>query len=59
VALALGACAILLAWLRHGRAVISGRELLHAPFYVAAKLPLYLGFLWRRQRDWVRTERKP
>jgi cellulose synthase/poly-beta-1,6-N-acetylglucosamine synthase-like glycosyltransferase len=59
VALALGAFAILLAWLRHGRAVISGRELLRAPFYVAAKLPLYLGFLWRRQRDWVRTEREP
>jgi cellulose synthase/poly-beta-1,6-N-acetylglucosamine synthase-like glycosyltransferase len=50
--------AIALAWLGHGRSVVSGRALLGAPLYVAAKLPLYLGFLWRRQRDWVRTERE-
>jgi len=58
LALALVAIAVLLAWLRHGRSVISGRELLRAPLYAAAKLPLYLDFLWRRQRDWVRTDRE-
>jgi cellulose synthase/poly-beta-1,6-N-acetylglucosamine synthase-like glycosyltransferase len=58
LALALAGLAVLLAWLRHGRSVISGRELLRAPLYAVAKLPLYLDFLWRRQRDWVRTDRE-
>lgn len=58
LALGLAAVAVLLAWLAHGRSVISGRELLRAPLYAVAKLPLYRDFLGRRQRDWVRTDRK-
>jgi cellulose synthase/poly-beta-1,6-N-acetylglucosamine synthase-like glycosyltransferase len=53
---ALGA-AILLAWWRHGRAVLSGKELALAFVYVAAKIPLYFRFLFQRQVAWVRSKR--
>jgi hypothetical protein len=32
-------------------------ELLSIPIYVLRKLPIYLDFFRRRQRDWVRAER--
>ena len=53
---ALGA-AILMAWWRHGRAVLSGKELALAAVYVAAKIPLYFRFLFQRQVAWVRSKR--
>jgi hypothetical protein len=28
------------------------------PVYILKKLPIYAGFLWNRQRAWVRTERR-
>jgi len=31
--------------------------LLYAPFYAAKKIPLYLGFLLKRQVEWVRSKR--
>lgn len=46
-----------LAWLKFGRAVVTGRELLMAPVYVLAKLPVYARFLFRRQAEWVRSKR--
>lgn len=46
-----------LAWHTFGRAVVTGRELLLAPVYVLAKLPVYMGFLFRRQAEWVRSRR--
>jgi hypothetical protein len=49
--------AILLAWWRHGRAVLSGKELALAVVYVLAKIPLYFRFLFRRQVAWVRSKR--
>ena len=52
------AVAVLLAWWGWGRSVVSFRELMSVPFYVLAKIPLYLGFLTRRQKEWVRTDRK-
>ena len=52
------ALAVLLAWWGWGRSVVSLRELMSVPFYVLAKIPLYLGFLTRRQKEWVRTDRK-
>lgn len=55
--LALVAIAVLLAWMGWGRAVISLATLLSAPFYVLAKIPLYIRFLTRRQKEWVRTDR--
>lgn len=45
------------AWAKFGRADISGSTLLSVPFYILWKIPLYLGFLLKRQTKWVRTER--
>lgn len=49
--------AVMLAWWRFGRRVISLRQLGHIPFYVLAKLPLYFYFLVKRQSAWVRSKR--
>ena len=46
-----------LAWLRFGRRIVSIGELLGAPLYVLAKLPLYARFFRRGKRDWVRARR--
>lgn len=58
---ALGALLLLMAvsaaWLGWGRSVLPFAALLSVPFYVLAKLPLYLKFLTRRQQEWVRTDR--
>lgn len=49
--------AVLLAWLFHGRHILSFRHLAFAPLYVLAKVPLYLKFIFKRQVDWVRSKR--
>lgn len=49
--------AVLAAWWRFGRAILSGRELVYAPVYVLVKIPLYLQFFVRRQVKWVRSAR--
>jgi cellulose synthase/poly-beta-1,6-N-acetylglucosamine synthase-like glycosyltransferase len=49
--------AVLLAWARFGRAILSLRDLAYAPLYALWKIPLYLKFLVRRQVDWVRSHR--
>lgn len=51
------AVAILLAWHRFCRGLIAFSVLLYAPLYAAKKIPLYLGFLIKRQVDWVRSKR--
>lgn len=48
---------VLLAWSRYARGIVPLRTLIAIPLYVSWKLPLYLAFLVRRQRVWVRTER--
>lgn len=48
---------MLLAWARFGRAVAPLPVLLAAPWYAAAKIPIYFAFLFRPQRAWVRTPR--
>jgi len=50
--------AVLCAWHARGRDLVRLRELLAVPWYVAVKLPIYVRFIVRRQRDWVRTDRK-
>jgi cellulose synthase/poly-beta-1,6-N-acetylglucosamine synthase-like glycosyltransferase len=55
--LGLAGVAVLLAWLGWGRAVISFATLLSVPIYVLAKIPLYIRFWTRRQKEWVRTDR--
>ncbi len=49
--------AVLLAWSRHGRHIVSLRELMGVPGYVLGKLPLYARLFKGRQVEWVRTER--
>lgn len=58
VALALLAGAVLMAWIVHGRQVISGVELSRALLYAFWKIPMYLKFFVSKQTEWVRTGRK-
>ncbi len=48
---------IVIAWLLHGRSILSAREMLHIPVYVVAKLAIYLGYIVRKQTKWIRTDR--
>ncbi len=54
VTLAIGVLAI---WARWGRAVLTAREFMSIPLFVVRKLAVYGGFLWRRERQWRRTDR--
>jgi exopolysaccharide biosynthesis WecB/TagA/CpsF family protein len=45
------------AWMKFGRQHLPLMSLLAAPFYVAWKIPLYLAFLFKPQREWIRTDR--
>lgn len=47
------------AWISFGRRAFPLSTLLIVPFYIFKKIPMYVGFLGRRKRDWVRTEREP
>ncbi len=57
LAMVLLGSAVLLAWLRFCREQMPFSVLLYAPCYAAKKIPLYLGFLVRRQVEWVRSKR--
>jgi hypothetical protein len=54
---ALLALSVLLGWAVHCRRQVPLWALVAAPLYAAAKLPIYLAFLVKRQQQWVRTER--
>ncbi len=56
-ALVLLTAAVLIAWAGYARHIIGLGELLGAPLYALAKLPLYLRWFGRRQLEWVRTRR--
>jgi cellulose synthase/poly-beta-1,6-N-acetylglucosamine synthase-like glycosyltransferase len=49
--------AVLLAWYSRGREAISLSSMLSVPAYMLAKVPLYLRFLTKRQKIWVKTDR--
>jgi cellulose synthase/poly-beta-1,6-N-acetylglucosamine synthase-like glycosyltransferase len=49
--------AILIAWVRFARKDIPLQELLTVPFYILWKIPIYIKFLVKPQKVWVRTER--
>ena len=55
--LALLGLAVLLAWARFGRGILTFRHLAYAPIYALWKIPLYVKFLVRRQVEWVRSHR--
>jgi len=47
------------AWVAYGRKTIPLKKLVFVPFYVAWKIPLYVGLALKgRQKSWERTERK-
>jgi len=46
------------AWWGWGRDLVSGRELLGLPLYLLGKLPVYASFMARKQKEWVRTDRR-
>ena len=52
------ACVLLLAaWWRHGRATLPFASLVRIPLYIVWKIPIYIGFFTRNQKDWNRTAR--
>jgi len=46
-----------LAWSGWGKKIIGFKELLSVPLYVLNKLPVYLNFIFQRQKEWIRTDR--
>ena len=46
------------AWVGWGRDLVSASEWIRVPSYLLAKLPIYVGYVFKRQKEWVRTERK-
>ncbi|MEO5494556.1 MAG: glycosyltransferase family 2 protein [Sphingomonas sp.] len=48
---------VFVAWLHGGRRWLKGTALLTAPLYILWKLPIYFGFVRRRETEWRRTER--
>ncbi|MEJ5990289.1 glycosyltransferase family 2 protein [Ramlibacter sp. PS3R-8] len=52
------AVSVLLAWYSVGRRWVRLSELATAPMYVLKKIPLYAGFVFKRQKEWVRTSRQ-
>jgi cellulose synthase/poly-beta-1,6-N-acetylglucosamine synthase-like glycosyltransferase len=55
--LALLASGVVVAWHRHGRDLLTAKDLAGAPLYAMRKLPLYARFLIARQVSWVRAKR--
>jgi cellulose synthase/poly-beta-1,6-N-acetylglucosamine synthase-like glycosyltransferase len=53
------ALAIFGGWAIHCRRQVPLLALLAAPLYIAAKLPIYVAFLFKRQVHWIRTQRDP
>ncbi|QQE65789.1 glycosyl transferase [Leptolyngbya sp. BL0902] len=49
--------AVFLAWARFGRDDISLRQLVMIPLYILWKIPLYIAFLIRPEKQWIRTQR--
>ncbi|SEN47984.1 Glycosyltransferase, catalytic subunit of cellulose synthase and poly-beta-1,6-N-acetylglucosamine synthase [Duganella sp. CF517] len=49
--------AVLVAWWRYGRKILSAANLAMAVLYVFWKVPVYIGFLVNRQVEWVRSKR--
>lgn len=56
-AMAMLGSSVLLAWSRFSRELIAFSVLMYAPFYALKKIPLYVGFLLKRQVEWVRSKR--
>jgi hypothetical protein len=61
VALIAGALAVIgslfLVWLKFGRQTLPASSLPAVASYIAWKVPMYVAFLFRPEKKWVRTER--
>ena len=44
-------------WWRYGQAYLSAKELSGIPQYVISKLSIYFAFIFKRQKEWIRTDR--
>jgi cellulose synthase/poly-beta-1,6-N-acetylglucosamine synthase-like glycosyltransferase len=44
-------------WWRYGQDYLSAKELSGIPQYIISKLSIYVAFLFKRQKEWVRTDR--
>jgi cellulose synthase/poly-beta-1,6-N-acetylglucosamine synthase-like glycosyltransferase len=44
-------------WWRVGRRWVSPGELMMVPLYLAAKVPIYIGFVFRKPVSWIKTRR--
>jgi len=51
------AVSIFIAWFRWGRDTVSFTDLLMVPVYVIGKIPLYITAIFKRQKEWIRTNR--
>ncbi len=57
LSMALFASALMLAWHRYARGVISLRQAMQIPFYIVSKLTVYVTYLFSREKAWVKTKR--
>ena len=57
VSVSLLALSVFFAWLFWGRKIITFSDLLSVPFYIMSKIPIYIKYLFKRQKEWVRTNR--
>lgn len=51
------AAAIAIAWYGWGRKTLSPASMLSIPIYVLWKIPIYMRFLTKRQKIWIKTKR--
>lgn len=51
------AAAVLMGWWRVGRRSVSAMDLVMVPMYMAAKISIYIGFVFRKPVSWIKTRR--
>ncbi|PHS26825.1 MAG: glycosyl transferase [Methylophaga sp.] len=49
---------LVITWWRFGRDYLTLKELCMIPVYVVSKISIYVMFLFKRQKSWIRTSRK-
>ena len=59
IALVAVVASVMLVWLKFGRSILPASSFPAVGSYVAWKVPMYVAFLFRPEKKWVRTERAP
>jgi cellulose synthase/poly-beta-1,6-N-acetylglucosamine synthase-like glycosyltransferase len=44
-------------WWHYGQHYLSAKELSGIPLYIISKLSIYIAFIFKRQKEWIRTDR--